>query len=435
MTIYLIILFNLIVYVAGWVFVLLNGLRKHVVFAFSWFIFSIYYLLTPLYFYSKGRATIWGDQGAFLGVGENILEYYDEGFLYFGFASLSFLLGYFFIRHREFVQSGFNFNFSKPLLYWLFGIFFFLVMLNFILSGVNPIEVLTGNSEETLFNAKGGSNYLRNFADSLVSCLVIGFLIKIDRKYWLLFVIVSFVLFAMMGFRYRIIMTVIGVLLLILFNYRFSFKKIFAPLALFSVLLYMILFLTINRYNLIVGDFKNFDYNPVHYDIGSTLAEQTRGALDDINIIKYYHTHPNPKHDYGITFTYFIVRALPRAVVGDYKDKLYPPPAFPIVDEAYNLPLAWAATGEAPLHYAYFIIAGGFWFLVLGAFLTGLILSLTTVNRDYHHPKHRIFLVILCMALFQWYTRGYFPQFVDHLVFLLIPYWLYFRFSGHEKTH
>ena len=213
MTIYLIILFNLIVYVAGWVFVLLNGLRKHVVFAFSWFIFSIYYLLTPLYFYSKGRATIWGDQGAFLGVGENILEYYDEGFLYFGFASLSFLLGYFFIRHREFVQSGFNFNFSKPLLYWLFGIFFFLVMLNFILSGVNPIEVLTGNSEETLFNAKGGSNYLRNFADSLVSCLVIGFLIKIDRKYWLLFVIVSFVLFAMMGFRYRIIMTVIGVLL------------------------------------------------------------------------------------------------------------------------------------------------------------------------------------------------------------------------------
>ncbi|HQX44964.1 MAG TPA: hypothetical protein PK209_10440, partial [Saprospiraceae bacterium] len=68
-------------------------------------------------------------------------------------------------------------------------------------------------------------------------------------------------------------------------------------------------------------------------------------------------------------------------------------------------------------------------------FLTGLILSLTTVNRDYHHPKHRIFLVILCMALFQWYTRGYFPQFVDHLVFLLIPYWLYFRFNGHEKTH
>ena len=94
MTIYLIILFNLIVYVAGWVFVLLNGLRKHVVFAFSWFIFSIYYLLTPLYFYSKGRATIWGDQGAFLGVGENILEYYDEGFLYFGFASLSFCLLY-----------------------------------------------------------------------------------------------------------------------------------------------------------------------------------------------------------------------------------------------------------------------------------------------------------------------------------------------------
>lgn len=433
MTMYFIILFNLLVYLAGWLFVWVKGLRSHVVFAFSWFIFTIYYFLTPLYFYAQGRATIWGDQGAFLGVGENILAYYDEGFLYFGFASLSFLIGYFFIRHREFVQVNIQSKFSKSLLFGLFGACFFLVILNFILSGVNPIEVLTGNSEETLFNAKGGSNYLKNFADSLVTCLVIGFLIKMDRRFWFLFVIVSFVLFAMMGFRYRIIMTVIGILLLILFNYRFSFKRIFAPLALFLVILYMILFLTINRYNLIVGDLKNLVYNPIEYEIGSTLAEQTRGALDDINIIKYYHTHPNPKHDNGITFFYFIVRALPRALIGDYKNKLYPPPAFPIVDEAYNLPLAWSATGEAPLHYAYFIIAGGFWFLIIGTFLTGLILRLTTVNRNYHYPKQKIFLVILCMALFQWYTRGYFPQFVDHLVFLWIPYWLYFRFNTNEK--
>ncbi|MBK9719274.1 MAG: hypothetical protein IPO85_17500 [Saprospiraceae bacterium] len=70
----------------------------------------------------------------------------------------------------------------------------------------------------------------------------------------------------------------------------------------FLALMYFILFITINRYSLVLGNFSQLELNPIQFDSGQLLAEQTRGALDDITIIKYYDSNINPKHDYGITF-------------------------------------------------------------------------------------------------------------------------------------
>ncbi|MEP7195895.1 MAG: O-antigen polymerase [Saprospiraceae bacterium] len=422
----LIILFNICVYGFGLVLCYYKGLRENLIFSFSWLMFSIYYFLTPWYFYSIGRRTIWGDDAGYQGVGEDIYDYYDEGLLYYGIANLLFLIGFYFISRykpnfkiKEFIDN-------KSLIVVIYFICLGLVLINFSLTGFSIIDIIRGNSDETLFGATGASNYLKNFADSMITCLILCYVIKVDKRILVGIYLISFVLFALMGFRYRMIMTIFGVLLIVLFNYELKIKNIIKPFIVAMGILYLILFITVNRYPLIVGHFNEFVYNPIEFNAGNLLAEQTRGALDDINIIKYYETNDHPEYDYGVTFTYFIVRAIPRFILGDLKDKLYPPPAFPIIDKAYNLPPIWAATGEAPLHYAYFMIAGDIWFLFIGAFIVGLVLGMIQRRLVNGNRKHQVFSIILCLALFMWYTRGYFPQFVDNLIFLFIPFFTYY---------
>lgn len=422
----LIIGFNIMVYVFGYFIAYGKGLWKNLIFTFSWFLYSIYYFVTPWYFYSTGRTSIWGDDVGYQGVGENIAEYYDEGLLYYGIANLLFLLGFFFITKSKTEKPELTIRDNKSLALTLFGICLGLVVLNFVLSGINLLDIAKGSSDETLFGASGATNYLKNFADSLITCLIICYVAKVDRRLLFFMILLSFFLFALMGFRYRIIMTILGIILLALYHYKFSFKKIIRPALISIAVLYFFVFITVNRYPLIIGAFGDFEYNPAQFNVVELMTEQTRGMLDDINIIKYYETREEPRYDYGVTFGYFLIRAMPRAIVGDWKDQFYPPPAFPIVDEAYNLPPVWAVTGEAPLHYAYFMIAGNIGFLFVGAFIVGLVLGLISRGRDIRNSRDRVFVVVLVLALFMWYTRGFFPQFVDNLVFLLIPYFIYY---------
>ncbi|MBL0119972.1 MAG: hypothetical protein IPP89_13560 [Saprospiraceae bacterium] len=118
-----------------------------------------------------------------------------------------------------------------------------------------------------------------------------------------------------MGFRYRIILVALGYLFSYLFNagQRINTLKL-SLIGLFFA--YGLLFVTYNRHVFIKGDWEKLSANPIEFDY-STFFEQTRGMLDDITIIKYYETNPSAIHDYGITFTYFIIRAIPRAQTGD----------------------------------------------------------------------------------------------------------------------
>ena len=423
---WLIIGINILVYAAGFVLCASRGIRDHLIFAFSWCIFTIYHFITPLYFYLNGRSTVWGDEIEYVKVGEDIHAYYDEGMLIYGLANLIFLCGYFFITRPRIEAKVVRYSNSVPLMFWIFMACFGIVLINFTSSGFSILDILRGNAEENLFGATGASNYMKNFADSMVTALIMAFALRMDRRLFLVLLLLSFVIFALMGFRYRIIMTILGILLLVFYQYRGTVNAWWKTVAGVTLVFYFLVFITVNRYPLIQGKFTALEYNPVNFKAGNLLAEQTRGFLDDINIIKYYDTRDEAVHDYGVTFLYFLVRAVPRALVGDLKDSWYPPPAFPIIDKAYNLPPIWAATGEAPLHYAYFYIAGGAAFLWIGAFVVGLILGLIERKLDYRDERHRMILIIIAISLFNWYTRGYFPQFVDNLAFLLIPVFIYY---------
>ncbi|MCC6817012.1 MAG: hypothetical protein IT267_11415 [Saprospiraceae bacterium] len=423
-------LLEFLVLVLGFVLIAFNGWRRNLVFLFSWMLISIYYFVTPLYFYLNDRRTIWGNNDMEGLVGEDIYDFYVYGFAYFSLANLVFLLGYFIIKQpKAFVIQRFNFR-NTNLIVSLFVLFFTIVVFNFYIDGINIIEVLTGSSENVIAGKSGGSNYLKNLSDSIITTILLAYIYRVDRRFFIIMLVLSIGLFLLMGFRYRIILIILGIGLYRLYELRsFRFLRM-GTITVGILVLYIILFITVNRQNFIYSNYSSVQYNPINYPVVSLLAEQTRGALDDINIIKYYKTNSNPQYDHGVTFLYFIVRAMPRSIFGEWKDKMYPPPAFSIIYEAYNLPVSWGNTGEAPLPYSYFLIAGGFWFLVVGAFVVGLLLRIITLNRDCDLIQDRVFLIIICLALFMWLTRGYFPQFVDHLVFLLIPYLIYYSVSN-----
>lgn len=410
------------------------GFRSHFVFGFGWIVFTVYYFATPVYFYIQERATIWGSADAFRYVGENIKPYYARGFLYFSMALLFLLTGYFLLGRFQNKSASGIYHHRKGLLVFLFFVFFFLIILNFLISGINPLDILLGSTDETLWTVTGGSNYLKNFADSLITCLVLAWLIKVDKRLFFLMAILALVIFLLMGFRYRIIMTLVGLLTLGLMNKKIGPSLILRSVSTGVLILYVLLLITYNRFQFVSGDFDRMVFSPAEFEIVNTLAEQTRGALDDINIIQYYETRREPRHDFGLTFFYFIIRAVPRSLAGEWKDSMYPPPAFPIVDEAYNLPAEWGPTGEAPLFLSYFLISGGFSALILLSFLAGFLIRWLLRNRTFRDDRDLVFMIILQMALFQWFTRGYFPQFVDHLFFLLVPYWIYYRMVRYEKA-
>jgi len=301
------------------------------------------------------------------------------------------------------------------------------VLFNLFISGLNPIDIIIGSENTTmLLGAPTASNYLRNFADTMIICLVMAYYFKLNKKLLILLYFSGFTLFLIMGFRYRIIMTLIGVAICFLYQNQFSFKQISKLFIGACLTLYIILFITTNRFNIVRGNLNELVFNPLKYK-SNLIFEQTRGALADFNIMKHYSLYPNTQHDYGVTNLYFLVRMLPRSLFGDFKDSLYPPPAFPIISEAYSLPPQWGRITEAILHYGYLYIAGGIFGVLVGSFIIGVAIKYLSCKFYPHNFINLMMIIILCQVLFQWITRGYFPQVIDHFAYLFLGLWMFYQ--------
>lgn len=441
------IVFNLMVYALGiYILVKNGGIKKNLIFGFCMLLFTIYYFITPVYFYSVGRRTIWGDELGHRGVGVNILDFYDTGLLLYGLANLFFILGY--ISTKSNISAIPNqiktFEFSKEKRTWgiiiSFVICFSLVLYNFINDGLDLVTLLFGSKELSIAGMAATSNYLKNFSDSLIAILIMARYYKVSNKIFIPMIILSFILFVLMGFRYRVILSILGIAFCSLYQKSFNKKQLIKMFLFFITFLYLMFFITYNRWRLSRAQWSSISYNPAKFEY-QMFFEQTRGMLDDITIIKYYYTNPDPKYDYGVTFLYFLVRLMPRAIVGDeFKDSFYPFPAYPIMFEAYDVKRFWgsANTGEAPLHLAYFYIAYGIYGLLILSFLTGRFINWFKRNYPFKNNNQIILHILLTCAFFQWITRGYFPGFVDHLGFMLIGFFMVnnlskFRFSSFNK--
>jgi len=404
-----VILLNLIVYALGtYSIIRLGGVKKNLTFTFSIFLFTIYYFITPVYFYFTNRKTIWGEEGGFYSIGVDISDYYDNVLLYYGLANLFFIIGYLIPKQvqKNIVRANYlsTVKFYNPekkaLLLLMF--FFIVVLVNFIISGFDLISLLRGNDEESIGGVPGSSNYLKNFADTIIILLVISFYFKLKKIYLIPATMLSFFLFVLLFFRYRVILSLIGFFFSFLYKTKVSltfYLKLLFSIFIFS---YLVLFSTFNRKAFVLADWDNVVFRPDEFDY-EIFFDQTRGMLDDINIIKYYEViNPDATYDYGVTFLYFIVRALPRSLIGsDFKDSLYPPHSFAIIKDAYDLPDQWGMSGEAPLHLAYFYIAGGLFGLFLLSFMTGFLIRKFQNRFPPFNDLYIILNIAITISMFQ----------------------------------
>jgi oligosaccharide repeat unit polymerase len=306
----------------------------------------------------------------------------------------------------------------------LYIVFLLIVLTDIVISGINPLALLMGTSENELFGNESitKSFYFRNCADCLVTTIILYSYLK--GKFWKLglLIIPAFILFAIMGFRYRMIITMMGLIIVHIAGSSTTFK--FRRWTLVGIsIMYFIFFITYNRWSFISGQFGDLTYNPASFDY-EMFFEQTHQSLNDYNLIRYYEENTEIKHDLGLTmFGYIFIKALPR---GFFKngEKPYPPPALIIVNDSLELPTKWPKTGETTMHYGGFYGAFGWFGVVIMPFLMGFLVHYFSSKNSSEVPAGFLKQIVLSLALFMLISRGYIPQFIDNFVYLSIPIWL-----------
>lgn len=394
-----------------------GGWNRHLPYMFTLCIYILYLLITPLFFYFDGRRTL---------NGTDISMYYGKSFLYNLIGVFCFVVGYWIKGLR--LNGKWNYT-PKRLLenpHKILSVIFYgtycIVLVNLAIGGVNIGNVFLGN-EQLGMGAKGASYFFQNFSDSLITILILAYLLDVPRRKLILWILASFFLFSLLGFRYRIILSLIGFLFVFLYKNRLKLSVVMLALTLAISFLYVVLFSTLNRQTLLLRNYNALIFNPAKFKY-KNFFEQTRGALADMAVYKLYENPArNPSHDYGATmFGYVFIRMIPRTIMPD-KDKFYPPPQIEVVNMAYDA--YWGkSAGEAILSMGALYIAGGIIALIIGNFFWGVILRWVGDSIRVRDPLSVIAYIVIALASFQWITRGYFPQAIDHAVYLSIPLWI-----------
>jgi hypothetical protein len=402
-----------------------GGFNRHLPYMFTLLVYSIYVLISPVYYYTVNKTII---------IGTDISNYYGLGFFFNTIAIISFIVGYWVVGNnsnkiwnapsvREIKNPHY---FINIMFYVCYGI----VLLNLALGGANISQVFLGD-EVLGMGAGGASYYLQNFTDSLISIIVLAYLFDVPWKRVLPWILASFFLFSLLGFRYRIMLSLFGILFVFLYKSKIDAKKIFIGSGLAIIFFYGVMFSTVNRHRLILRMYDNLEYNPLNFKY-EEFFNQTRGALPDMAIYKLYD-NPNVSadHDYGLTmFGYVFIRVIPRVIMPD-KDKFYPPPQLVTTVKAYD---AWwaAKSGEATLSVSAFYMAFGWLGIIFGHFFWGLLLRRFGDRIRFNDKLQVATYILISLATFQWISRGYFPQIIDQAMYMLVPIWVLRFFS--KKT-
>jgi hypothetical protein len=404
-----------------------GGWNRNLAYIWTLLIYVIYAFVSPAYFYFDKRETI---------IGTDITDYYGLGFAFNTLALICFIFGYW-VKGRPSMD---NWN-KKPkyilqdpkklitiLFYGMYGI----VLLNLAAGGANIQQVFIGN-EVVGMGASGGSYFLQNFTDSLICVLVLAYFYDIPTRTLLIWMAISFFLFSLLGFRYRIVLTMFGILFVYLFKHKISAQRIFIGASMALVFFYGIMFSTENRKVLILRNYEELVYDPLSFEYGK-FFDQTRGALPDMAVYKLYdNPNRNTQYDYGLTmFGYVFIRMIPRSIYPD-KDRFYPPPQLATTLQAYD---AWWArfSGEATLSVGALYIAFGWFGIVFGHFLWAVFIRRFGDTVRVSDKIQVTTYIVVALATFQWVTRGYFPQVIDHFVYMMIPIWIlkYFAKKSEE---
>lgn len=392
-----------------------GGIRNNLLISFVLSIYLIYILITPFYFFVSGRDHL---------IDMKVQPYfYLEASLIYTISIITLMLGYFIAGKKIIVKDNTVTLFENKRInrksFVLFLIVYSLIVINSIAGGVN-LSMFTQKLEQSLLGYDGATNYLQNLVDSLIILILLGIFFKQKTGVIIFQLLLSFSLFLVLGFRYRVILTIIGIGIIYILSNKNSLKLNFKKILLLLSFLYFLMFITINRYQFTYGNFSELDFNPtkLNYEL---FFEQTRGFLADSIIINHYSEKEfNVGHDYGLTmFFYPFLTAIPRIILPN-KDEFYPPPQIELQKKIYNSPEA-INSGEALLNLGYLVISFGVWGAIIGNLIFGIVIKKMESLINKRNAFSWFLYISFMLACFQWITRGYFPQAITHFLFFIIP--------------
>lgn len=403
----------ILIFVLGIVTVLSLGIKKHYFYLFVTAIQVVYLFNTPFHRFLIDDYSI---------ISENVRDYFPFGFSLIFLHVVIFNLCYFFTysnyKKLSFVNEVDDVRMRKMIVK-VFAVLFIMIFLNTLAGGINLVDVVLGKTETTTLGLPGATYYIQNFADSLITLLVAAYIFRVKRRHQILMFVLGFILFIILGFRYRILLTVFAIVLYHIYSKGIKARLFFRYFVFAIIFLYSLLFLTYNRVKLYSAQYEDLTYEPsqFNYDI---FFDQAKGSLVDFAIYKALDTDIIESDKGETMFLYVFIKMTPARFFSGGK-KPYPPPFFPALDKAIG---GSRDIGEAAT------ILGSFYFAfsTLGVILISVILGVVIKRLTVYGVRPLSFLlnVMIMMAIFQFYTRGYLPQFVDHLAYMVFP-WFFLR--------
>jgi len=408
------------VFITGIGAVFASGIKKHVFYLFITGIQIVYLFNTPVY-----RNVIEN----YYAINEDVKEYFPYGFLMILMHVVIFNICYFMtpVSRKYFIIKNITDTDNiRGAIFKLYIILYIIIFINTLIGGINLIDVVLGKSTTSTLGFAGASYYIQNLADSLITLIVAANMFKVKKRNRIIMNVTGFILFIILGFRYRILLTVFAIVLYNIHSKGIKAKLFFRYLTFVIIFFYAILFLTYNRIKFYTGA-----YDQIVYDIGQfdydIFFEQAKGSLTDFAIYKALDKNVI-ESDHGRTmFLYIFIKMTPASFFPNHT-KPYPPPQMIAVDKSIN---AGRDIGEATTMLGSFYYA----FSIYGIAFISIILGLVTKRLSIPYAPPLIFLlnVMIMMAIFQFYTRGYFPQFIDHLAYMLFPLLFLRKYSRNIK--
>jgi hypothetical protein len=383
--------------------------RNHIALIYMIIIQIFYLMFTPWYNYFDNDYTAFN----------TLLSRFDFNFglflllIHFSFFYLGYLI--------------FELNKSKPILKEIeplnlsFGpkvskyYFLFLCVIAFnALSGeISLYDILVGKEESETLGFKGATNYFSSLADSLIILFLMSIYFKSKKIYNIIFMTLSVVLFLILGFRYRLLLLVVGIVLVYIKTNIKSGREILKLSSLSFIFFFIFMFFSENRINFYSQNYTNLVINPLEFNY-SSIRDNTQGSIVDFAIYKILR-EDNASYDLGESmFVYPIIMVTPSKFFKN-SEKPYPAPQITTIDNALKVPRSYgqACTLLGMSFFAYSYIG-----VIFFSFLFGICISAWEINKV--NNLKFFFNVCFLLASFQLYTRGYLGLFLLPLVYMLL---------------
>lgn len=393
-----------------------GGITEHIYFSYA---LAVYFLFFPIpgYFYWKLET--------FEELGINIKSVFTNGLRYYSIGMFCFVLGYILkpsnVHLKPIVKLGSPLNdkiLIRITLFFIFitgGMFFGIAHLN----GYYLI-------------------YVWSTLDCLITLIIAMYIRKVKKSSFLILTGLTVFIFSIYFFRYRIYLTIMGIGAVYLYHNPDILKKIWKYIFLGASMIYIVLFFTINRNTLADLQFDQVEYNVFNSSGGASIQnifiQQASNLHADFTVLKYYQENREAPHDHGVTmFLYPFIRAIPSFLFAN-NTKPYPAPAMQLIINAYGGDLRAEGAGRFVTNLFEFYIAFGLIGLIGGMFTFGLILRYLQDKWYWDGSYNSIIQIAIMVSLFQYISRGYFPQYLNHLVYLIAPVALLRRLSRRTNT-